>query len=77
MMKRTNLKADFLARAEALKRFNEWERRNPLYLTDAQAIESLGAIIEMLPPESRVRPVSTEGIEKMRRALSVLKPRKK
>ncbi len=56
----------------ALRTFNEWEERNPMRLGPAEAIAAIGFLYDVLPPESRERPIDTSGIQKMHRALSVL-----
>lgn len=67
------LDADALrAHLAALRRFNEWEEKNPIRLEPAEAIAAVGFLYDLLPPESRERPIDPSGIMKMHRALSVL-----
>lgn len=68
------LDADALrAHLAALRRFNEWEEKNPLRMEPAEAIAAVGFLYDLLPPESRERPVDVSGIRKMHRDLSVLR----
>ena len=68
------LDADALrAYLAARSRFNEWEAKNPIRLEPAEAVAAVGFLYDLLPPESRERPVDPSGIMKMHRALSVLR----
>jgi hypothetical protein len=37
-----------------LERFNEWEAKNPHYLTPQQALDAVGFLFSLLPPERRL-----------------------
>ena len=52
-------------RAAAFARFAEWEASHPMMLAPAAAVAAVGSIYEMLPPESRQRPVDTTGVARM------------
>src|SRR5262249_1527137 len=60
------------ARAERLLPFAEWARRHggP---PPAVAPGQVAAIFELLPPEARARPVATDGVARMHRALAALR----
>lgn len=60
------------AHLDALRRFNEWEEKNPVRLEAAETVAAIGFLYDLLPPESRERPIDPSGIMKMHRALSVL-----
>ena len=61
------------ARAAALKRFNDWEKKNPHVTGERESIASVSAVYNLVPPEFR-RPVfDPSGIQKMHFALSHLK----
>ena len=64
---------EFERRAEALRRYDQWQQRHPSVLDPSAAIESIGFLWRLLPPESRERPVDTSGIERMRRILALLR----
>jgi hypothetical protein len=59
-------------RAEALQRFSRWEAENPGSLSAAQAISAIGTLYDLLPKESRSRPVDASGVLKLHRGLAVL-----
>jgi hypothetical protein len=59
-------------RAKALARFSIWESVHPMRLTPAAAIAAIGTLYELLPPESRRRPVDPSGVTRMHGALRVL-----
>lgn len=63
----------FQQRAEALRRFDRWQQRQRSVIDPGVAIEGVGWLWHLLPPESRERPVDTRGIERMRRLLAVLR----
>lgn len=63
----------FRQRTEALRRFDRWKQRHPSDIDPRVAIEGIGWLWQLLPPESRERPLDTRGIERMRRVLAVLK----
>jgi hypothetical protein len=55
--------------ATALARFAAWESVHPMQLTPAAAIAAIGTLYELLPPESRRRPVDPSGVARMQAAL--------
>jgi hypothetical protein len=56
-------------RATALARFASWESAHPMQLTPAAAVAAIGTLYELLPPESRRRPVDPSGVARMHDAL--------
>lgn len=73
-MKTLNDKAQLLARADALRRFNDWEARHPIRMGE-EALAGVGALYDLMPLESRHRVIDPRGLGTMRRALSHLKGR--
>jgi hypothetical protein len=69
----SDVREAFRRRAEALRRFDRWRERHPSVLDPRVALESVGWLWQLLPPESRERPLDTSGIERMRRLLAVLR----
>lgn len=59
-------------RSEALARFERWSRRMPTALDPAATLACLGFLWDLLPPESRQRPVDTAGVAAMHRLLAGL-----
>lgn len=57
----------------AIRKFNEWEKSHPLQLTAQEAFSCIGTIYELMPSESKKRPLDVSGIIKMRNALLYLK----
>src|SRR5687768_9516601 len=49
-------------RADRFERFAAWETSHPSQLTPRAAVAAVGALYELLPPESRRRPIDTSGI---------------
>ena len=74
-MKTLNDKAQLLARADALRRFNDWEARHPIRMGEEEALAGVGALYGLMPLESRHRVIDPRGLGTMRRALSHLKGR--
>jgi hypothetical protein len=72
---RQELAAALREREEALRRFEEWERRNPHYPDPAIALAGIGWLYELLPEASRERPVDVSGIQRLHRCLAHLNPR--
>jgi hypothetical protein len=68
-----DFRREFERRAGALRRYDVWQRRHPSVLDPRTAIEGVGFLWRLLPPESRERPVDTGGIERMRRILALLR----
>ena len=50
------------ARAAALERFARWEACHPQHLSPAAALAAAAALYELLPAESRTRPVDPSGV---------------
>ena len=63
----------FQQRAEALRRFGRWQEQHPSVLDPRVAVEGVGWLWQLLPQESRERPLDTRGIQRMRRLLAVLR----
>lgn len=59
-------------RAIALERFARWRAQAPNRCDPATALSGLGALYEMLPAESRSRPVDASGVRALHQRLSVL-----
>ena len=59
--------------AEAMRRFERWQRDHPANLESGVAIEGIGWIWQLLPAESRERPLDPTGVERMRRTMAVLR----
>ena len=57
----------------ALKRFNKWEQETPDKMEDSRCLAAVFELYEMIPEDARQRPVSVEGIVKMRKMLACLK----
>lgn len=64
---------EFRQSAEALRRFEQWERDHPAVLDARVALAGIGWIWQLLPEESRRRPLDVSGIDRMRRTLAVLR----
>lgn len=62
----------FRLRIEGFRRFAVWEASHPSRMTPADAVASIGALYELLPPDARRRPVDPSGVARMRDALRVL-----
>jgi hypothetical protein len=60
------------ARSAALARFTAWERRHTPQPSAEVALAGVASLYELLPAESRRRPVDASGVTAMHRALSVL-----
>lgn len=63
----------FLDRQIALQCFNEWGGKHPRELSPQTAVEGLDFLYNLLPEESRQRPIDPSGIMIMRQALAHLK----
>jgi hypothetical protein len=66
-------KVQILARAAALRRFNDWEARHPIEMGEQEALAAIGAVYELVPHESRRRAIDPSGVGAMRKALCHLK----
>ena len=60
------------ARVEGFARYAEWSASHPAHLSPADAVASIGALYELLPPESRRRPVDPSGVRRMHELLGQL-----
>lgn len=69
-----SLAALLRVRAEALARFAAWESSHAMRLTPAAAIAAIGTLYQLLPPESRRRPVDPAGVARMHEAVRHLSP---
>ncbi|MBD3285907.1 hypothetical protein GF338_06185 [candidate division WOR-3 bacterium] len=65
-------------RAEGLKRFAEWEKKQINKMSTTQALAVVGVIFDMMSPESRKKDLDAKvkGIIAMRKALALLNMRK-
>ena len=61
------------ARAARFERHAEWQRRNPAWPDATSSLAQVAGLYELIPPNARERPVSTEGVAAMHRALAVLR----
>jgi len=50
------------AREGALERYARWEEAHPASRSASDAIAGVAALYELLPPESRRRPLDTSGV---------------
>jgi hypothetical protein len=57
---------------EALKRFNEWEKRLTIRPGPEQALKTIFKMVDLIPEKARQKPVDVKGIEKMREMLACL-----
>ena len=60
------------ARAEGFARYAEWAASHPAHMSPADAVASIGALYELLPPESRRRLVDPSGVRRMHDLLGQL-----
>jgi hypothetical protein len=65
-------KSEILARTAALTRFNLWEENHMSFMGEQEAVAAVGAIYDLLPPESRRRGLSKIGLREMHLSLSYL-----
>ncbi len=54
----------------ALRRFTAWQDRHPATFSPAESIGAVGFLFELLPPASRARAVSADGVIVLHRLLS-------
>ena len=66
-------KKRYLDHFAAVRKFNEWEKSHPLNMNAQDALTSIGALYDLMPSESKKRPVDVSGLRMMRKALSCLK----
>ena len=60
-------------RAKALAAFGDWERREHTrlsHLDPGRDIGIIGELLELLPEESRQRPIDTSGVQRLHEILS-------
>lgn len=62
-------------RRAAWERYARWAAMQKSSLSPSVAIASVGFLYQLLPPESRSRPLEYEGVAVMHRLLSVLERR--
>ncbi|MBW2615805.1 MAG: hypothetical protein JRD02_06490 [Deltaproteobacteria bacterium] len=65
-------KSEILARTAALRRFNLWEEKHTHVMGGQEALAAVGAIYDLLPPESRRRGFDPSGLRAMHLSLSYL-----
>ncbi|MCF8111922.1 MAG: hypothetical protein K9J85_10590 [Desulfobacteraceae bacterium] len=58
---------------DALRRFNKWEANRADKMPDNQSLAVVFELYELVPEAARQRPVDTQGIIKMHKALACLK----
>jgi hypothetical protein len=66
-------KSDIIQRTEAFRKYNLWESRHPMALGAEKAIEAVGAIYDLIPPEFRRKEVDITGLRLMRLGFRHLK----
>ncbi len=59
-------------RAVAFERFARWQAQAPNRCDPATALSGLGTLYELLPDESRSRPVDVSGVRVLHQRLQVL-----
>jgi hypothetical protein len=62
-------------RLEALARFEAWAVAHPMALTPAAAVAAASRLYDLLPLESRHRPIDPSGVIVLHRMLARLSPR--
>ncbi len=67
--------ARFRAHETRLRRFAEWQDCHPASFSPAESIAAVAFLFELLPPASRARPVSADGVVALHRLLSSRRPR--
>lgn len=66
--------ADLERRLQGFREFERWERGRTTNLPPDRAIEMATALYDLLPVDSRSRPVDPSGVLRMQRLLRVLMP---
>jgi hypothetical protein len=66
------IQSAFRGRAEAFRRYAEWEAKHVETYQAADAVAGVGWLYELLPVECRQRPIDTQGIAKLHRSLALL-----
>jgi len=69
-MNKLNRKKELLNRLAAFKRFNEWEKENPVSMDACEALAAVDAIYELMPDEIRNSHPDSSGVKTMQFALS-------
>jgi len=69
-MNKLNSKEELVNRFAAFKRFNEWEKKNPVSMDACGALAAVGAIYDLMPEKSRNYSPDSCGIKSMQSALS-------
>jgi len=69
-MDNLNSKEELANRFAAFKRFNEWEKENPVSMDARGALAAIGAIYELMPDEIRDYHPDSFGVKAMQAALS-------
>jgi hypothetical protein len=59
-------------RAAALDQYADWAAAHPTLLAPADAVEAIGALLDMMPLADRLRPVDTTGVARLHAALKLL-----
>jgi hypothetical protein len=59
-------------RASALAHYADWERQHGTSQAPGDALAGVAFLFELLPRESRARPLRTDGVARMHRLLAVL-----
>lgn len=74
-MQMTSQNVKLLERNEALKKYNTWEKKHRSSLTPQAALAGIIMLYELIPMESRRRPVNPQGIKAMHQAFARMKCR--
>lgn len=56
---------DLAARVRSFESYSRWEAQQRYACPPSVALEGVGLIWELMPPESRERPVDPSGVERM------------
>lgn len=62
----------FEHREDGLRHFEQWEAKNPMEMSAQTAWSGLALLYDLLPSDSRTRPVDTTGVRRLHRALAGL-----
>jgi hypothetical protein len=65
------IQSAFRRRAEAFRRYAEWEAKHIETYQPADAVAGVGWLYELLPVECRQWPIDTRGIAKLHRCLAL------
>jgi hypothetical protein len=69
-MRKFDNKEKLRNRLAAFKRFNDWEKEHADVIEAGEALASIGAIYNLMPPESRNSSPNLRGIKLMQSAFS-------